>query len=183
MLLLSLSALGVGSAPLFSSLLNIPLGPVPTVLPYALFVLPFIFGLYRGVWTKRKTEFIELAPHPSERQENERSPGADSTTTGRLETIYAFAVATGAALVAVAQLSVVLVMIFGNYLYDYDVLSQIFLPAILVFIGTFLFFVFAYFIGVAVGGGRIDKIYRARMQEAVGSRRRPGGTRSSSLAW
>jgi hypothetical protein len=113
------------------------------------------FGLYRGVWTKRKTEFIaftELAAEPSDRQELEPSSGADSTTSGGMETIYAFAVATGAALVAVAELSVVIILIFGNYLYDSDVLSQIFLPAIFVFIGTFLFFVFAELIGVAVGG-------------------------------
>jgi hypothetical protein len=157
MLLLSLSALGVGSAPLFSFLLNDAGNPTPLAnVPYALFVLPFIFGLYRGVWTKRKTEFIEfieLAAEPSDRQEVEPSPGANSiNTAGGLETIYALAVATGAALVAVVQSYVVLVLIFGNPLNNPGVLRQIFLPAIFGFIGTFLFFVFAELIGVAIGG-------------------------------
>jgi hypothetical protein len=158
MLLLSLSALGVGSAPLFSFLLSESMSYPPSPLrnvPYALFVLPFIFGLYRGVWTKRMTEFIEfteLAAEPSDRQEVEPSPGADSTTSGGLETIYAFAVATGAALVAGGQSYVVLIMILGFEMYDPVVPKQIFLPALFVFIGTFLFFVFAELIGVAIGG-------------------------------
>jgi hypothetical protein len=75
-----------------------------------------------------------------------------ASNTGGLETIYAFAVATGAALVAVGQTFVVIRLFFGESVDTVDARTRIFLPATFVFIGTFLFFVFAELIGVAIGG-------------------------------
>jgi hypothetical protein len=177
-ILAALSMVGVGSVPLFVDLsllaelgehLNIAMERILLVskLSLALFALPFIFGLYRGVWNRRLREFREFALRLPPDEGDERMNGGEamtlSTYWGTREVLLAFVTAAGAALVAFIEL----LLASWNFLSTRgisfsisalirDVLGGESLTLLWVFIGTFLFYVFAVLIGAATGGGERD---------------------------
>ena len=149
----TLSAAVVGSIPWLQDVLevNLNLSPPVTNVPLALFVLPFIFGLYRGVWNIRVQEFQEQAPRPTPAQHDGEAIGEEAVEPlrwGTREVIVALLTAAGAALVA-----------FVETLLRILVIQAVWVPRnvfaiIWVFIFTFLFYIFASLIGAATGGQR-----------------------------
>jgi hypothetical protein len=165
--LMALSWVGAGSVPILIRFLITVMEPTeppytlsPWVFsPLALFVLPFIFGLYRGVWQRRRQEYA---------QEHFLDPGQQVAyvgNVGRMEAITAFRTAGGAALAFLIEL--LLTWGPGALFSGWDL-------ALFVFVGSFLFFVFAVLIGVATGG-------RQDLRDVSGSGTR--GARLGSAPW
>jgi excisionase family DNA binding protein len=149
----TLSAAVVGSIPWLQDVLevNLNLSPPVTSVPLALFVLPFIFGLYRGVWNRRIQEFQEHAPRPTPAQHDGEAIGEEAVEPlrwGTREVIVALLTAAGAALVAFVETLLRIVVIQAEW-----VPRNVF-AIIWVFIFTFLFYIFASLIGAATGGQR-----------------------------
>ena len=133
-----LSWIGVGSIPILAEPVAGAEGPVWLILsPLSLFVLPFIFGLYRGVWLRKRQAFDQTAGS----SQQDEFVG----TVGFRETKVALATGGGSAFVT----------IFMSVLRGWGLELE---SALLVFVGSFLFFVFAVLIGSATGGqeGRHD---------------------------
>jgi len=150
-----LSWIGVGSIPILVRSISEAQAPVWLILsPLSLFVVPFIFGLYRGVWLRKRQEFDQTAGSSQQ--------GEFVGTVGFRETKVALATGGGSAFV-----TIFMAVLGGGWAFE-------FVSALLVFVGSFLFFVFAVLIGSATGGqeGRHDTSH---------SQTRGGGLRAA--AW
>jgi hypothetical protein len=139
-----LSWIGVGSIAIWQLQVRDFASYLPLALTLSLyslfvlpFVLPFIFGLYRGVWLRKRREFDQTA---GSRQQDEFVG-----TVGFRESKVALATGGGSAFV-----TIFLSVITGQG-FEVD-------QAFITFVGSFLFFVFAVLIGSATGGqeGRHD---------------------------
>jgi len=115
-------------------------------LALALFVLPFILGVYRGVWNRKRQEFALQLVDPHERAEYVGDIGLGPRYR---EASVALTTAAGAALVALVEIALLNV---SRYEWPILRVPDIWLPALWVFIGSFLFYVFALLIGAATGG-------------------------------
>jgi hypothetical protein len=209
LILLILSWVGVGSAPLLAANLSGPLGDIGGNLIFVLsFVLPFIFGLYRGVLLQRWQEFSRLEalrqlelgqkkaspshmsaaveeadpPHASasympagsaevpagsaEVEEADPPHTPDQFILGFTESIYAVTTGVGAALVLIGE-----TFLRYGFLREFQ---TIILSALWVFVGSFMFYIFAFLIGVATGG---------RQDERDTARSGTGDGRQVSRVW
>jgi hypothetical protein len=119
----------------------------------------FIFGLYRGVWHRRRQEFAQAQIVDF----NQRREYLGNV--GHIEARTALETAGGAALVVVVEAILV---------YGLDAALDFIDYALRVFIGSFLFFVFALLIGVATG-----RPQEQRVASASGTR----GGRLGLAAW
>jgi hypothetical protein len=170
----TLSAVVAGSIPWLQDVLevNLNLSPPVTYVPLALFVLPFIFGLYRGDWNRRYQEFQEHAPKPTPAQQDGEAIGEEAVEPlrwGTREVNVAVLTAGGAALVAYVETLLRIEVIQAEW-----VPRSVFAIA-WVFIVTLLFYFFALLIGAATGGQRSER-------DATPSETR-GGSLSSSAWW
>jgi hypothetical protein len=136
------SWIGVGTYPLLAEelprIMGVWVGSPWAKLPLALFVLPFILGLYRGVWNRKRQEFAQQIIDPNDR-------ASYLSDMGLREALVGLITAAGAALVSIGERA-------GVFGYT----PLVYVPAdwvlvLWVFIGSFLFFVFALLIGVATG--------------------------------
>jgi excisionase family DNA binding protein len=165
-ILAGLTCIGVGSAPL----LALTFDPVAS-LPLVLFALPIVFGLYRGIWHRRREEFAEhaqevearAAPATASNEPDEGMNGVpesvqSSAAWASVEVFRALGTALGAVVVAFLELLLWYYVDVGYV--TAAILEVVFnqgLTLLWVFVATFLFYVFAVLLGAATGGQQDER--------------------------